>query len=386
MTQSSDQQALLKLKGTIRLLSDISQSILDSIANYEDHRSFDKFFQIFTDNNIVSNYEIYLAVLSILNRIAFLSASDLTIYEKIESILLRLKNDFQLTSVFHQRTLFDTFYSSAEIILFFYEQNIIDLLYIYQDNVFFKGLFFFPELYKNYHNYRKYINANKLENQMKEFKSNIDDFEHIRRTGLSNVKLYRLIQEDKLNEFIDFVNLENIDLSAKVNFSIFDQHFIRNEEMTLIDYAMYFNSINIFKYLFIQKVSISEQSMEFALKGGNFEIIHIVEEELHYEYSSSDLNYTIDKNISEYIVSMIPSDQEVYNEDLLKECIDDNNFIQMNNIITNNEKVADDFLLSIEKLTEKIKYLDVPYLYDFLFKLQNFDPESIEFSSFFKFH
>lgn len=103
----------------------------------------------------------------------------------------------------------------------------------------------------------------------------------------------KFIREDNLESFQNFVNESKVLFNSKVPWSIFECMFFLNEkEMpTLIEYACFFGSIRIFKYLVglgvISSINESNQNFpnkildrlgEFAVIGGNYEIIHILED------------------------------------------------------------------------------------------------------------
>ena len=45
----------------------------------------------------------------------------------------------------------------------------------------------------------------------------------------------------------------------------------------MIDYAAFYGSVNVFKYLIMNNSKVTEKTMEYAVYGGSYEIIHILE-------------------------------------------------------------------------------------------------------------
>ena len=52
----------------------------------------------------------------------------------------------------------------------------------------------------------------------------------------------------------------------------------KTQTITLLDISCYFGAINCFKYFIMNNCEISEYTADYAIAGGNFEIIHIVEQ------------------------------------------------------------------------------------------------------------
>ena len=81
------------------------------------------------------------------------------------------------------------------------------------------------------------------------------------------------ILQDDVNAVSKFVAEENY--SEEVNILL--------THGTLIDVAAYCGSANVFKYLKLNKFEISNKTAEFALMGGNVEIIEMLEDSIDFE-------------------------------------------------------------------------------------------------------
>ena len=76
---------------------------------------------------------------------------------------------------------------------------------------------------------------------------NSKDFEENRRVGENHNYICKLIRNDSLIEFIQYVNQTNFSISLKINHSIFEtKSFLLKNEPTLIEYSAFFGSIQIF--------------------------------------------------------------------------------------------------------------------------------------------
>ena len=107
----------------------------------------------------------------------------------------------------------------------------------------------------------------------------LNNFEERRKSGEQYSYISQLIRNDSLDDFILYMNQVNLTFSSKLKFSIFETNsFLLNHEPTLIEYAAFFGSIQIFKYLLIKNAELNPSLWLFAVHGRNAEIIHLLEE------------------------------------------------------------------------------------------------------------
>ena len=108
--------------------------------------------------------------------------------------------------------------------------------------------------------------------------------------------------------------MNNIKFDMKLKLSIYESiDFInnRNKLPTLIEYASFFNSEKIFKFLFIQIEKLPPELPFYAIAGGDYEIIHLLESR-HISYDSISISTAIEHHrneIFEYIVSNLSNDE-----------------------------------------------------------------------------
>ncbi|KAK8871386.1 hypothetical protein M9Y10_007111 [Tritrichomonas musculus] len=110
---------------------------------------------------------------------------------------------------------------------------------------------------------------------------NSESFDQKRKIGENEDYICHLIRNDSIVEFITYINQINISLNdQKIKFSIFETNcfLTKFDEFSLIEYAAFFGSIQIFKYLHINGVELSSSLWIFAIHGRNSEIIHFLEE------------------------------------------------------------------------------------------------------------
>ena len=92
----------------------------------------------------------------------------------------------------------------------------------------------------------------------------------------------QLIQKDLIDDFIVYVNENNFLLSAKIEKSIFETNnlLLSLKYVSLLDYSAFFGSLQIFKYLIMNKEKITNSVLLFAIHGRNPEIIQLIEDHL----------------------------------------------------------------------------------------------------------
>lgn len=151
-------------------------------------------------------------------------------WPKIEKILLFFKENIKQS--FSNEEIFTIFKSNKRIILFLLNNNILNpqktfLLHLsiqkYKNHKYF--IFLFNEFKKIYS--ERFVENNK---------EIVDDqfFDQKRQIGENCSELCKLIQKDSLNEFISYVNVNNVDLNLKIEQSIFETNpFLIKKQPTM---------------------------------------------------------------------------------------------------------------------------------------------------------
>ena len=96
-----------------------------------------------------------------------------------------------------------------------------------------------------------------------------------------NESLYYAILNDDLDLLQKIVVLNEIDIQQLYKFPHFEIYF-QFKSSTLLEYAAFFGSIQCFKYLLVNSNNIDFKILlECSIAGGNYDIIHIVENQSH---------------------------------------------------------------------------------------------------------
>ncbi|KAK8854156.1 hypothetical protein M9Y10_016713 [Tritrichomonas musculus] len=109
----------------------------------------------------------------------------------------------------------------------------------------------------------------------------IENFDFDQEVGENDSPICQIIRKDLIDEFVIYVSQHNIPLSMKINFPITETNsFLLNHSYstTLIDYAAFFGSFQIFQHLRLNNVELSPLLWLYAIHGRNPDIIHLLEE------------------------------------------------------------------------------------------------------------
>ena len=185
-------------------------------------------------------------------------------FSKIEKILQFYKNDIQQHITNFE--IFHIFQSNKRILLFLIEEKILILDQNIIDN--------FEIMNSSKYEYQEYFKP-----ELGEFILDLEIFNKNREIGENDSYICELIRNDSIIEFIKYVNKTNTSLSSIIKPSIFETNLLllRNN-VSLIEYSLFFGSIQIFQYLLLNNVQIGSNLWPYAIHGRNAEIIHILEE------------------------------------------------------------------------------------------------------------
>lgn len=206
---------------------------------------------------------------------------------KIEKVLGYL-GDY-ITSTFTNLEKFKIFKHNKRILLFLLEKNILTLDEFIVRKMISKDYlkakypqYFSPEIkpFMKLDWFPKSERSNWVK-ELEEFE-NQENFSELRKEGENEDYICKLIRSDSIDEFIQYVNRSNYSLKSTISDSIYETNLFLIEsnknDLTLIKYAAFFGSIQIFKYLLLNKVELTPQLWIYAIHGKNADIIHLLEE------------------------------------------------------------------------------------------------------------
>ena len=330
--------------------------IQEGIINYLDYETnIEERYQ-----NILENRYKLKSLLYLLLKISNNHYRDHDFFSKIERLFIFFKDEMK--QYFSNSELFHIFKSNKRILLFLFEEKIMlmDEHIIkkiiqprnskYDQNDYLE--YFTPEI-KPFLNYNftnsfcfSYGNARKLKRVLQ------DHFYENRKIGENEGFLYEIIRNDSIEDFIIYVNKNMYPLNSFIEHSIYETNsfLLKREHTTLIEYAVFFGSTQIFNYLRKNGVELTSSLCEYVIHGRSVEIINLLEE--------NHIKLPLNRNKTDYF------------EYLLKESIKCHH-IEVSNYILNNYLQNS---TSLNTLTHGLKY------YNFYFIQNNADVETLFFN------
>lgn len=93
--------------------------------------------------------------------------------------------------------------------------------------------------------------------------------------------IVEFIKDDDLNSLQSYISMNNFDIDQKIKKSLFDVHVILPNS-TPLEISSFFGSINCFKFLINKSKNVNyRRLLSLSFAGGNYDIIHIIEKEIH---------------------------------------------------------------------------------------------------------
>ncbi|OHS96234.1 hypothetical protein TRFO_37616 [Tritrichomonas foetus] len=388
--------AFFRFKEQIMILAKLQTLLVDLIDSEKSFREerISKLFGCFNEIEIHDNFSIYDAFLHLLVHLSIVKPSKADTMSLFRQILEELVDNHSLKHAFHQSTIVNIFAKNKTLLLFLYEKGVVDISLIishgkkHYDHIF--NIFFFPEFKKNDFDYFQTL-QNHSEQEIQFLESNIENFCKYRYDGHSDEEPMNYIRNDDIESFIQYISQnENYNLNSYVKPMIYESKFEFvygwNISRSLLEYSMMYGSIKIFKFLWANKVSYSQNSLKYAIIGGNIEIISILDDESKYFYDEACLYQSIQHQkheITDYLFQKLEksiSNTELFGDYLY--CFDFTqiykllNHMQIYNSNKNGDNQLTQLLIdSMEKIRAKSKdNFSLLYLhYQYLLETYEFD-------------
>ena len=239
-------------------MKNIKQMILDILD--DDNENIDRSIKILNNKTLSSTIPYKaLSIFQIIIHITNEHHRGPNFFLKIEQILNNFKNEIKN---FDNSDIFEIFKSNKRIILYLIKEKLLIL-----DKTCTKKISNLNSSYREY-----------FAPEMKGSTQLADDFEENREIGENNSYICKLIRNDSIENFIIYVNEKNITPNSYIKKSIFESNSLLQNPTSLIEYAAFYGSIRIFRYLLQQGVPL-KKSLIYAIHSNNPEIISICENE-----------------------------------------------------------------------------------------------------------
>lgn len=250
---------------------------------------------------------------------------------------------------FSENEIFNIFKAKKRLLLYIYETKLITKQYFYQEmlNNFNDSdylQYFFIELSElNQEEFQYRIHSYQLESFVEKESKNKELFIEQRKNGENDGKLSKMIRNDLIDDFTSLVSQSNLDLNSKIEKSLFNPIYNDSNEPSLIEYAAYCGSHNIFKYLLMNDARISKNIFWFAIHGRNYDIIHLIENQQNIisdDFFIECYNEAIKCHFNEIAVYIEESFlKEKIPFSSIETCVRSFNIQMMTRIFENDEKV-----------------------------------------------
>ena len=271
----------MEIQEYLKQISEISRLFIDILDNSDD---FSFRFQNFKNyyESQKKDPEFLKDILLTLSKICKNYHRPPDFYHKMEQILIYFKNDIKQS--LSNLEIFKIFKKSEMILLILLDKKIISLnvpafrsICLQVDLTkfcYFLNSYMLPFIRKKLVN----INSYSMEEELLNLK--IENYDEKRRKGENDSYICDLIRNDLIEEFVTHVNKNNIQLSSKINTSIFEtSRFLAHKNLTLIQYAAFFGSIQIYQYLRLNGVNLDGSLWIYAIHGKNPDLIHLLEQD-----------------------------------------------------------------------------------------------------------
>ena len=332
-------------KEYLDMMKDIQESILNFLeeeANSEENLLFLK--DKFNNSKISDNQYDLLSFLHLICTIGNNFHHFSNFFSKIERILLFFKEDIK--KYFSNSEIFNIFKNNKRILLFLIEQHIIVFdeyiaKKITKTDKYTKAKYpqyFQPEIqpFINEKWFPKYKPKWKKSGWVEEIKKELpENFYEKRKEGENDNHICELIRKDMVDEFVAHVIRNDVSLNAKIQPSIYETNsFLLKKQcnLSLIEYAVFFGSIQIFNYLRLEGVKLTPSMWLLAIHGQNAEMIHFIEDN-HVELKDKSYKQVFyesikchHNDIANYFINNFLQNDEENSQDTFNQCLKYYNF------------------------------------------------------------
>ena len=253
-------------------MSEIQASILNYIESESSStKKLNGLLKLFDKYGIRSNKHNLKSILHIISNISDNHHHGPNFYERIRKILFNFQKD--ITKSFSNLTIFNIFKSNKKILyllvknkILIIEKAIASILLEDTDKI--KYLFDFLKPFLD-------------EERIQDIEEQLPDNYNEKTEYCENRhNICKLILNDDLDDFKSYIKKRKISLTSKIEESIFETNLflIGNDSVSLIEYAAFYGSIQIFKYLLENGAKYDSNLWIYAIHSQSLEMIQLLEE------------------------------------------------------------------------------------------------------------
>lgn len=313
MTQQKDE-----IQDFINIMKDLQQHILKYIEEAENEKhNFHNLIHFIDARNIRQNKHIIQALLHLLLKISNNHHRFQGFFHKISQIFIEFSN--QIKQFYTNKQLFNTFKSNKQVLYILFGQNLLvpdqSIAAVFMTKKCIREKY--PHYF--YNNFSKFF-KNKFKREIldiiREDDPEMDNlfpydprFEENRIHGENPRRLCKLIRDDSLHEFKQYVDSNNLNLFMTIKQSVFETNpFLLSRETTLAEYASFYGSLKILKYLYENQVELTSSLWIYSVHSQNIDVIHFIEQksfkvkEKVFIYAMLEAVRCLHKNVADYIM------------------------------------------------------------------------------------
>ncbi|KAK8840313.1 hypothetical protein M9Y10_030869 [Tritrichomonas musculus] len=261
----------MEIENYLNKMKEIQNTFLKYVENEEStNDQYNKLIKIFDDEKIANNQHKLKSVLYLLLNVSNYHHRGPNFFDKIFKIILVFRDSIK--KYYSNYETFNIFKSNNKILLFLVEEKIITIDESVANtikNTANKVKYFWPEM-KQYYDEKT---AKKISKEIPK------DIEEKRKIGENDDLLCELIRKDSLDEFIALIEKANLDLKTKIKPSFLETNsFLIDKEPSLIEYASFFGSMQIFKFLNSKRIELTPSLWQYSIHSQNSELLQFLKD------------------------------------------------------------------------------------------------------------
>lgn len=297
-------------------LNNITEETFPSIIQYIEDRK--KFFFKDRESSII-----------FLSNIANFSIYNFQQFSLIQDVFIHFSNEIKSNGI-DELDLIDFNIDMLCSLNYLYDKNMITVESLYQKSIFNDPLFinFFNEIDDYDHEYATTradeilndVDHNRYDEEDISFLNhviqNLEEHRKNRNLNYHSSLFHKAIRDDDIDTFQSILSKNNFSINYKFERSYYERALTEDFNPSLIQVAAVYGSLKIFKFLWMQpSIEISENLIDYAVSGRNFEIIHICENKCPSLRRALVFSIASHQNeLSEYIIENTEINKEEDND------------------------------------------------------------------------
>ena len=269
----------MEIKNYIDQKKELYDLFLEFLETTSEHFIiFDYFTNFIKEKKYEENQEEFKHLLRLISKISNNHHRHHDFNHKIHNALLYFKDKIKQT--LSNIEIFEIFKNNKLTLLFLLEKNILVLdesiiYYMIQLD----DLYDFNFCHFFYSEIKPFIDEGKVKMDKFEFDLNfLNNYEEKRHIGENDSYVCSLIRQDLIDDFVSYMTQSNLSNNKTIDPSIYETNsFIIKSKLTLIEYAAFYGSIQIFQYLKMNNADLDPFLWICAIHSNDAQMVHLLE-------------------------------------------------------------------------------------------------------------